>query len=223
MARPKAPSLKLLLWLLAGTAAISIAWTLDGRVDAACDINHHGDRAWHQLAWWCSKLGEGWVPAVAGLPAALAFALARRAAIAARIFFVVLTCELTGLAALILRILAGRTRPLASVPQGFYGVWYHGHWIIGKYQFSSFPSGHSATAVGLAAAVWLVDAGWGAIAALYALMVMWSRIALQCHHLSDVVASIVLSIPLAILCKKVLLERIQLQFDNFVHRLQNEN
>jgi membrane-associated phospholipid phosphatase len=46
---------------------------------------------------------------------------------------------------------------------------------------------------------------------------MWSRIALQCHHLSDVVASIVLAIPLAVLSKKLLLPHLEVQFSNW-HR-----
>jgi membrane-associated phospholipid phosphatase len=145
------------------------------------------------------------------------FLLLRRPAVAAKFFFVVLTCEITGLAADIVRVLAGRARPLADVPQGFYGFWHDGHWIIGKYEFSSFPSGHSATAVGVAAAAWLVHRGGGAVASVYALLVMWSRIALQCHHLSDVVASAVLAIPLAMLCKKALLPSIEFQFTR-LHR-----
>lgn len=186
------------------------AWPLDRQVDASWDVTR--DPSLHAFAWWCSKLGEGWVPALVGLCAVILFIAARHRTIAAKILFVVLTCELTGLAALILRVLTGRTRPLAHVPQGFYGLSYHGHWIIGKYAFSSFPSGHSATAVGLAAAAWLVSRRWGAAAALYALLVMWSRIALQCHHLSDVVASAVLAIPLAFLFKKTLLPPIESQF-----------
>jgi membrane-associated phospholipid phosphatase len=199
----KRPFTIFFLWILGGTAAIAVAWTLDGPVDAALDAAR--SPALHTFAWWCSKLGEGWVPALAGIPLAIVFIVARRPTIGARILFVVLTCELTGFAGLILRILVGRTRPLADVPQGIYGIWYHGHWIIGKYEFSSFPSGHSATAVGVAAATWMVSTGWGSVAVLYALLVMWSRIALQCHHLSDVVASIVLTIPLAILSKRILL------------------
>jgi membrane-associated phospholipid phosphatase len=201
----------LLLWLLGGTLAVALAWTLDSRVDAA--LVAPDNSSLHQFAWWCSKLGEGWVPALAAIIFGTLFLLLKCPGVAAKIFFVMLTCEFTGLAADIPRILTGRTRPLADVPQGFYGVWYHGHWIMGQYKFSSFPSGHSATAVGLAAAAWLVHRGWGAVAALYALLVMWSRIALQCHHLSDVVASAVLAIPLAVLSKKVLLPFLEFQFN----------
>jgi membrane-associated phospholipid phosphatase len=214
MAMPR--KLCLLLWLLGGTAAIALAWPLDNRVDAALDATRN--LPLHQFAWWCSKLGEGWFPAVAGVLFAILLVLLDRPVVAARIFFVALTCELTGLAGLILRILAGRTRPLAhDVAQGFYGIWHNGHWIIGKYEFSSFPSGHAATAVGLAAAAWLVHRGWGALAAVYALAVMWSRIALQCHHLSDVVASTVLAVPLAVVLKPILLPSVEFQFGN-LHR-----
>ena len=210
VALPKRPFTIFLLWILGGSLAIAAAWTLDGTVDTALDVSRNP--AFHTFAWWCSKLGEGWVPALAGIFLVIVFVMNRRPALAAKILFVAITCELTGIAALIVRILTGRTRPLADVPQGFYGVWYHGCWIIGKYQFSSFPSGHSATAVGLAAAAWMVSKRWGAVATLYALLVMWSRIALQCHHLSDVVASAVLAIPLAIVSKRILLPYLETRF-----------
>lgn len=200
MAVPQKPLSIFLIWLLAGAGVVALAWPLDNPVDTALDASKNPSL--HHFAWWCSKLGEGWVPAVVGIFFAIIFVCLKRPAVAAKIFFVVLACELTGLAGLILRILTGRTRPLADAPQGFYGVWHAGHWIIGKYQFSAFPSGHAATAVGLAAAAWLVHRGWGAVAAAYALAVMWSRIALQCHHLTDVLASTFLAIPIALLLKR---------------------
>ncbi len=217
MVAPPKPLLKCLLWLLAGAGAVALAWPLDLRVEAALAVGNN--LAERDFAWWCSKLGEGWVPGAAGVFCALGFVLLNRPGVAAKIFFVALTCELTGLAGLIVRILTGRTRPLAHAAQGFYGVWHDGHWIIGKYEFSSFPSGHTATAAGLAAAAWLVHRGWGALAVVYALAVAWSRIALQAHHLSDVVASTALAVPLALLARKILLPSVEFQFLNFHRRL----
>ena len=184
-------------------------------MDAALDVTHNP--ALHQLAWWCSKIGEGWVVAVAAMVFAALFVFLNLPRLAANIFFVGLSSLLAGLAATILRVLFGRTRPIAHAPQGFYGVWHNGQWIFGKFEFSSFPSGHAATAVGLAAAAWLLHRGWGAVAAVYALAVMWSRIALQCHHLSDVLASTVLGIALVVLLKPLLLPWVEFQFGNF-HR-----
>jgi membrane-associated phospholipid phosphatase len=206
------PPVSLLLWLVAGAAVIGLAWSLDNPVDSA--LNAGSNPLVHQFAWWCSKLGEGWVLAVAGIFFAILFVLLHRPVAAARVIFVVLTCEFTGLVALILRILAGRTRPNADLPQGFYGVWHAGHWIMGQYEFSSFPSGHAATAAGLAAAAWMVNRRWGIVAALFALGVIWSRIAVQAHHLSDVAASVVLAIPLAVFCKKALLQPLEVYLVN---------
>jgi membrane-associated phospholipid phosphatase len=216
MVAPAKSRRNLLLWLLAGAALVALAWPFDNRVDTMLDVTHQP--YWHDVAWWCSKIGEGWVVGAAGIIMAGIFFFASRPRIAANIFFIALTSELTGLAALILRVLSGRTRPSNhDVPPGFYGIWHDGHWIIGKYQFSSFPSGHAATAVGLAAAAWLIHRGWGAVAAVYALAVMWSRLALQCHHLSDVITSAVLAIPLALLLKKFLAPSVEFQFGN-LHR-----
>ena len=216
MVAPRKTSGTKWLWLLVGLVVVAAAFLLDNRVDAALDAARNP--ALKNVAWWFSKIGEGWVPAVAGFFFAAVFLVARRPVVAAKIFFVMLTCELTGLAATILRVIFGRTRPLNhEVSQGFYGVWHDGHWIAGKFAFSSFPSGHAATAVGLAVAAWLVHRGWGAVAMLYAVAVMWSRVALQCHHLSDVLASTILSIALAVWLKPRLLPSVEFQFGN-LHR-----
>jgi membrane-associated phospholipid phosphatase len=188
------------LWLLAGIGAVALAFPVDDAVDGALVVANPSSL--HDVAWWCSKIGEGWVVGIGGILLAAFFVWRKKPVLAANIFFVALTSELAGLVATIFRVLIGRTRPTAPLPQGFYGVWHDGHWLIGKYQFSSFPSGHSASAAGLVAAAWLVNRGWGAATAVYALAVMWSRIALNCHHLSDVVASTVLSIWFAVLFRK---------------------
>ncbi len=203
-------------WLLAGLGVVALAFLVDDRVGAALDVTR--DPALKDVAGWCSKIGEGWVPVVAGVFFAVVFLVARRPVIAAKIFFVMLTCSLTGLVATFLRTVVGRTRPLNhDVPPGFYGMWHDGHWIAGKFLYSSFPSGHAGTAAGLAAAAWLVHRGWGAVAMLYAVVVMWSRVAQQYHHLSDVLASTLLSIVLALWAKKYLLTSIEFQFGN-LHR-----
>jgi membrane-associated phospholipid phosphatase len=216
MVAPRKLRWSTLLWLLAGGAVLTLAFLLDNRAEAALDATRNPELK--KFAGWCSKIGEGWVPVVAGFFFAAVFLIVKRPGVAAKIFFVMLTCSLTGLAATILRGLLGRTRPLNhDVPQGFYGVWHDGHWLIGKFAYNSFPSGHAGTVAGLAAAAWLVHRGWGAVAMLYAVAVMWSRIALQYHHLSDVVASTLLSIVLARWAQKYLLTSVEFQFGN-LHR-----
>ncbi len=208
-------------WLLAGVILIVAAFPFDDRVGAA--LNAMQQPSLKEFAQWCSKIGEGWVPAVIGIFLAVVYLILNRPQVAAKIFFVTLTCELTGLAVVILRLFFGRARPNNhDVPPGFYGMWHDGHWILGQFKFSSFPSGHAATAVGLAAAAWLVHRGWGAVLMVYALAVMWSRIALQCHHLSDVLASTVLSIALAVWLKPFLLPLLEFQFGNLNRALRKK-
>lgn len=213
MSAPKKSQWRAWLWLLAGLAAVGAAFPFDTQICAALDVGQ--DTRLKQLAWWCSKLGEGWVIAATAIFFSLVYLGANRPTTAAKIFFVGLTSELIGLASIILRLLAGRARPSNhEVAQGFYGLWHDGHWIAGQFKFSSFPSGHAATAAGLVAAAWLLHRGWGAVLAVYALAVMWSRIALQAHHLSDVLASVVLAVPMAIWLKKILLPSVEFQFGN---------
>lgn len=203
-------------WLLAGVALVGVAFLLDDRVVAALDATRNPP--WKSFARWCSRLGEGWVIAVVGVALSAVYFLLSRSQIAARIFFVTLASELVGLAAVILRLLCGRARPLnVDVPPGFYGLWHDGHWIAGQFKFSSFPSGHAATAAGLVAAAWLVHRGWAVALMPYALLVIWSRMALQCHHLSDVLASTLLAILMAGWLKRLLLPSVEFQFGN-LHR-----
>lgn len=200
-------------WLLAGAAIIAAAFLTDARVGAALDAGQ--DPALKNFAKWCSKLGEGWVIAVAGIFLSGVYFFRRRPQAAAKIFFVAGSSLLIGLAATILRVIFGRARPLNhDVPPGFYGVWHDGHWIAGQFKFSSFPSGHAATAAGLVVVAWLVHRGWALALLPYALLVMWSRIALECHHLSDVLASTFLAVLLAGWLKKYLLPTVEFQFGN---------
>jgi membrane-associated phospholipid phosphatase len=207
---------KFYFWLLAGVAAVALAWQMDGKVDAALDVA--GKPSLQKLARWSSETGEGWAVAVWGILSAAVFFLMKRPEVAAKIFFTALTSEIAGLASIIVRAFVGRARPNAHVPQGIYGVWHDGHWIIGKYDFSSFPSGHSAVAVGLAAAAWLFNPRWGMVAAVYAVAVMWSRIAQESHHLSDVIASTVLAIPVAVLMNRHFASANELYFDKLADK-----
>jgi membrane-associated phospholipid phosphatase len=215
--RRSEPRFPWLLWLIAGATVIGLGFWLEGRVDAALATPEKS--ALGQFAWWCSKLGEGQIVGGVGIFFAAVYFFLNRPRVAAQIFSVFGSALLIGLTGTIFRVLIGRTRPPLHGPKdvlpGFYGVWHDGHWIIGKAAFSAFPSGHSAVAAGLAVAACLVSRSWGTVAWIYALAVMWSRVALQWHHLADVLASAVLAFPLAWLLKKHIAPTVDFQFDNF--------
>ena len=180
-------------WLLLVPISIWGAWLLDDPVGRFADIKN---APYLQVfARLMSKLGEGWVIAVGGIGVAACLGWRRRFEAARWVMIVAIVALSTGLAATICRSLIGRTRPNAPVEQGVYGpLSQFPHWIIGSYDYSSFPSGHTATVMGLAAAVWLLSRRLGVVAIVYAVLVSWSRIAQGSHHFSDVVAASLLGI-----------------------------
>lgn len=104
---------------------------------------------------------------------------------------------LSGMAVNASRLTTGRTRPRASVEQGWYGPYHNGRWLIGRADFNSFPSGHTATAVGFAGVLLFAAPAWGVPAMALALVIAASRILLGAHHCSDVVAAAVVSLAIA--------------------------
>lgn len=97
------------------------------------------------------------------------------------------------------RLTTGRTRPKESpkIEQGFYGLRHKGEWLIGQPAYNSFPSGHTATAFGLAAVVLFASPAVGVLALAGAGLVAWSSIAMGAHHPSDVTVSVILSFFIA--------------------------
>jgi membrane-associated phospholipid phosphatase len=209
-----------LIWLIAGAIVIALGFALDDRAQAALDVL--GNPGLKGFAWWLSKSAEGEIIGGIGFLLAVIFFLLRQPRVAGKILFVFASALLIGLVGTILRVLAGRTRPGIHAPEdvapGFYGVWHDGHFILGQAAFSAFPSGHAAVAAGLAAAAMLTNRSWGVVAWFYAFAVMWSRVALQWHHLSDVLASAVLAWPLAWALKKHLAPTIEWHCENFSRR-----
>jgi membrane-associated phospholipid phosphatase len=107
-----------------------------------------------------------------------------------------LASTLAGIVANASRLSTGRTRPNAGskIEQGFYGPWKDGRTTIGDRAYNSFPSGHTATAFGLAWVIVFARPWLGIGALILAGLVGWSSIIMGAHHPSDVVVSIFLSL-----------------------------
>jgi len=107
----------------------------------------------------------------------------------------ILASTIAGLIANASRLTTGRTRPRESprIEQGFYGPWKDGRTTIGDQAYNSFPSGHTATAFGLAWVLAFARPWLGAGGLVLAALVGWSSIVMGTHHLSDVIVSIFLS------------------------------
>lgn len=110
-----------------------------------------------------------------------------------------LASTIAGMIANASRLTTGRTRPRESpkIEQGFYGPWKDGRTTIGDQAYNSFPSGHTATAFGLAGVILYASPVIGIGALVLASMVGWSSIMMGTHHPSDVVVSIILSLTVA--------------------------
>jgi undecaprenyl-diphosphatase len=111
---------------------------------------------------------------------------------AGRLVLVVLLSSLVaGLCGTVLRSVVGRTRPEARVEQGWYGPRKDGQWIVGRYAYAAFPSGHTSTAAGLGLILFgrRKTAGFAGLA--YALAVGWGRFTLGAHRPSDIAAGLV--------------------------------
>ena len=98
---------------------------------------------------------------------------------------------LSGLGANVLRFATGRPRPAALLQDGFYGPHVRSN-------MQSFPSAHTATAMGAALPVVIHTPVLGAPLVACAGVVAWSRIQLNRHHLTDVLGSTLLALLFAI-------------------------
>jgi membrane-associated phospholipid phosphatase len=176
-----------LIWGSVGILAILAAFALDGPVDDFLRVD--SQTPLYSFAGFLSRIGD-WPPLLlVGLGLVLFFYFRGRREISRLILLALVAGMLAGFSATIIRSCTGRTRPSSQVPQGFYGLRHDSQWTVGKYEFGAFPSGHTATVAGLTAAFWMVRRRWALVFAIFALGVAWSRIALNCHHFSDVAAA----------------------------------
>ncbi len=110
-----------------------------------------------------------------------------------KIAAIFITVALAGLADDALKIVFGRARPylwLAGDDSGFGFFRYSA-------KFASFPSGHTTTSVAAALALGAVFPRWRPAFLLAALLIALSRIVLDVHYLSDVIAGALLGAAVA--------------------------
>jgi membrane-associated phospholipid phosphatase len=116
---------------------------------------------------------------------------------------VFITVAAAGLADDALKIVFGRARPyvwLAGDDSGF-GFFRYGS------KFASFPSGHTTTSVAAALALGAMFPRWRPLFLVAALLIALSRIALDVHYLSDVIAGALLGAAVAFWALKRLEKR----------------
>jgi membrane-associated phospholipid phosphatase len=171
-------------------------------------VSAHPDPGVRRIAHFFTYWGD-FIPIVLLLVLLLAITRMLKRAFAVRLLLLMLGSAVGGgLAANILRVLTGRARPSARVPPGWYGLRDQGKWIAGAYQYSSFPSAHTAVAIACVVPLWLLLPPRQRLlvacpATVIALCIAASRILLNAHHLSDVLTSIWLgSVISTLVCER---------------------
>lgn len=104
--------------------------------------------------------------------------------------FIFLAVAVSGIAADVVKVIAGRFRPSLFLEQGLYGF----DFFHLKAAMLSFPSGHTATAFALAAVIALYWPRWALVGWGMAIMVGLSRITLTMHYTSDVLVGALIGI-----------------------------
>jgi membrane-associated phospholipid phosphatase len=197
-----------LVWL-AGMLAILLAFAVDQPIARAMAGL---DPAVPRVARFVTWFGQGGVTlyptgilvllGLAGCYLAPGFA-ERLAGPIRKVAAIFITVAAAGLADDALKIVFGRARPyvwLAGDDSGF-GFFRYGS------KFASFPSGHTTTSVAAALALGAVFPRWRPAFLLAAFLIALSRIVLDVHYLSDVIAGALLGAMVAFLILTALRKR----------------
>jgi len=196
--RPRAAALPvwldLVIWLAVLIVVACLGFYFDQTVVAA--IAGHQIRWLEQVAGIISKFGD-W-PELMGYAAValIGVGFARKRTLVKVILCMMIAGTLAGALTNSVRLLSGRARPNNyEVPPGWYGLWYQGQWLLGKYKFHSFPSGHTATAFaffGVIGFAYRRRWAWSFLA--LAGVVGWSRLYINAHFFSDVLVGLVVGL-----------------------------
>jgi undecaprenyl-diphosphatase len=111
------------------------------------------------------------------------------ACLAVRVGFLFAAISLPGLFTLVVKQLIGRARPQAALAHAL-----DFHPLVLQAQYMSLPSGHSTTAFAAAAAISALWPRMGWLGWSYAILIGASRVLVNAHYPSDVVASAVIGV-----------------------------
>jgi membrane-associated phospholipid phosphatase len=183
-----------LIWLLVLIVVACLGFHYDQSVVRA--IAGHQIQWLEQLAGIISKFGD-W-PELMGYAtvALIGVGFARKRTLVKVILCMMIAGTLAGAVTNSVRLLAGRARPNNyEVPPGWYGVEYQGQWLLGKYKFHSFPSGHTATAFAFFGVIgFAYRRRWAWSFLLLASVIAWSRVYINAHFFSDVLVGVVIGL-----------------------------
>jgi undecaprenyl-diphosphatase len=187
-------------WMIVvAAAAFVLALAIDGTADAWLVANRH--LTIERAAKLVSRfLAWHWLIAAAAVAAFAAWRMQRREWLRV-LCAMIIAASLAGLSADLFRGASGRTRPYSTAPQGFYGPRHESQWLIGRHEFNSFPSGHTATITAFVLPLIAWRRRYSALL-LVTPLVAAARVYTGAHHLSDVIAGAALGVTIALLVSR---------------------
>jgi len=170
------------------------AWFLFDAPLAVFFRQYSGGSSW--LGFWnmVTKAGQSEWYLVGGMAIFLAFRKRHRWRAVAGLFLFA-SVAISGLAADLLKVIFGRARPMLLFDHRIYGL--DGFHI--EHEWTSFPSGHSATAMSAALTLSLLFPRSRPLFIALGLLIAASRIVLDQHYLSDVAAGSMLGVATALI------------------------
>ena len=187
-----------LLWLFAwvtGGFFLGLAFRADAAVVALVQTDSQGWSRW--IAGRVSHWGDWYGVLALGLAAWFWGRRQGRRGVQRLLVLMGLCAAISGLGANVIRATTGRARPFAQAAPGWYGPSRGFRFSKNARDFQSFPSAHTAVVAGFFAPLGLAAlrkrryALVGLALAGTALM-MWARVWVGAHHVSDVCASALL-------------------------------
>ncbi len=116
--------------------------------------------------------------------------------------YIFITNVIAGIGVIALKFIFGRARPELYFSDKIYGF----KWFEVEHEFSSFPSGHTITAVSTAVALSQLFPKYRYLFALSGILIASSRVVGTDHYLSDVVVATLLGYIVAIELHSYLLQ-----------------
>jgi lipid A 4'-phosphatase len=191
--RPLLQRPQLVAWVLGTVLATALSMAFVDEPMAR--FFHDGDPRVHAIFALITKFGlsDGYliVSSVLFIGLRVAAARMRDTARASRLrfnayraLFIFLVVATSGLATDLIKVICGRARPKLLFGEHIYGFF----WGATQADYWSFPSGHATTVAALATALFLLWPRWLPLYIVAALLVMASRVVLDAHYVSDVIA-----------------------------------
>jgi membrane-associated phospholipid phosphatase len=180
-----------MLWLAVLLAAAVVGFWLDPIVLQL--VAEHSNQTVKNFVGFLSKVGD-W-PELMVLGVAGLFVVRRRRHLVTVVLCMMIAATLAGAAVNSVRLFSGRARPNnTEVSPGWYGVSHDGKWLLGKYKYHSFPSGHTGSAFAFFGVLGFAFRRWSWVFLLLGAAIAWSRIYLNVHYFSDVIVAAVIGL-----------------------------